>query len=189
MDMLETLVQRNNIEDQRDSKIELMKDDEISFIPTSQVLFLIKLVMNHQTVTFCNLNYYLFYSFGQFFLVIAQLINVLLRRFKDLSKNETMQSICERYKKLKDKWKHSLDNSTDLMSSSDPLSNEEGRKFFFSVLDKELDRTDGILNKQRRIIPQKTVDAPTSYYENLSLEADIARTYDPPGIASLHVHF
>lgn len=35
MSMLEILVQRNNIEDQRTSKTELIKKDKNSFIPTS----------------------------------------------------------------------------------------------------------------------------------------------------------
>ncbi len=41
--MLETLVQRNSLVDQRNSQTELIRDDPNSFIPTSYVKFCYKI--------------------------------------------------------------------------------------------------------------------------------------------------
>lgn len=95
-----------------------------------------------------------------------------------------MINISEKYENLLDQWKNSLDNPAAVMSSSDPLSNEERRKFFFLVLNREVDRMNGILRKQKRNMSKGTVNTtslPIEYYKKLAREVDLARIYDPPG--------
>lgn len=104
-----------------------------------------------------------------------------------------MIKISERYENLKNQWRESFDNPAVAVSPSDPLSNLDRRKFFFLVLDKEVDRMNGILRKQKRITSQETVNTITSsssvsYYKKLAHEVDLERIYDPPGTALCYVH-
>lgn len=122
------------------------------------------------------------------------LINELLRRIKSATKDETMIKISEKYENLKNQWRDSFDNSAAAISSSDPLSNEDRREFFFLVLDKEVDRMNSILRKQKLITSQETVNATTSspslsveYYRKLAREIDLERIYDPPGTNSCYM--
>lgn len=100
-----------------------------------------------------------------------------------------MINISERFENLKNQWKDSLGNSPVVASSSDPLSSEGGRRYFFEVLDKEFNRMNGILSRQRRLLSQKIDDTATSSsstrYKNLAREVDLERIYDPPGTPRL----
>ncbi|RHZ48435.1 hypothetical protein Glove_551g8 [Diversispora epigaea] len=164
MNMLEVLVHRNNIEDQKTNKAELINDDKNAFIPT---------------------------SFGQFFLVIVGLINELLKRFKTASIEETMFEICEKLENLKNEWEDSFDKPTAALSSDSLATDKEQRKYFFTVLDKEIDRMNGTLRKPKQNIPPETVKkvSPLSkvftsvkeYYKQVARDADLKRSYDPPG--------
>ncbi|RHZ77953.1 hypothetical protein Glove_168g248 [Diversispora epigaea] len=163
--MLEILVHRNNIEDQEVGKTELINDDKNAFIPT---------------------------SLGQFFLVIVGLMNELLKRFKNASIDETIFNISENLENLKNEWKNSFDKPIVAALSSDPLATDkEQRKYFFIVLDREIDRMNGMLQKPKQNISPETVKkvSPLSkvftpvkkYFQKVARKADIKRSYDPPG--------
>lgn len=96
--------------------------------------------------------------------------------------------ISEKYEKLKNQWKNSFNNPAAVISASDPLSDETRRNFFFSVLDKEVNRMNGMLRKPNRAPPPERPMSTSSklknYYRRLAQEVDLERTYDPPGIAS-----
>ncbi|CAJ0766718.1 16361_t:CDS:2, partial [Entrophospora sp. SA101] len=109
--MLEIIVQRKSIADKHTSQDELLKDDAISFIPT---------------------------SIGQFFLVLIRFVNELLSRIKEASINESTFILAKNLENLKDLWKKSFNKSTN--EQNDPLiSNDKGREFFFEILDIEFD--------------------------------------------------
>ncbi|CAJ0758996.1 2836_t:CDS:2, partial [Entrophospora sp. SA101] len=108
--MLDIIVQRNSIADNHTSQNKLLEDDAISFIPI---------------------------SIGQFFLTLVRFINELLTRVKEASINESMYKVIERLENLKTSWKNSF-NDRVTNEQNDPLnSNEEGREYFFEILDQE----------------------------------------------------
>ncbi|RGB42061.1 AAA domain-containing protein [Rhizophagus diaphanus] len=109
MKMLETLVSRNSIVDINVDVDKLFKTEQYSFIPP---------------------------SLGIFFLIIVRLLTELLRRIKEASTNETMHNIVRYLQDLTAKYKRSLERP---LISRDPLiDNLEIRKYFFAILDNEM---------------------------------------------------
>ncbi|CAB4477601.1 unnamed protein product [Rhizophagus irregularis] len=109
MKMLETLVSRNYIVDNKVNVDRLFIEEPYSFIPP---------------------------SLGIFFLIIVRLLTELLRRIKEASTNETMHNIVHYLQDLTAKYKRSLERP---LISRDPLiDNLEIRKYFFAILDNEM---------------------------------------------------
>ncbi|PKY54892.1 P-loop containing nucleoside triphosphate hydrolase protein [Rhizophagus irregularis] len=119
MKMLETLVSRNSIVDNNVDVDKLFKTEQYSFIPP---------------------------SLGIFFLIIVRLLTELLRRIKEASTNETMHNIVHYLKDLTAKYKRSLERP---LISRDPLiDNLETRKYFFAILDNEMNIMIEMLNTE-----------------------------------------
>ncbi|GES76034.1 P-loop containing nucleoside triphosphate hydrolase protein [Rhizophagus clarus] len=161
MKMLETLVQRNSVEDNRVSAEALLSRARYSFIPS---------------------------SLGVFFLIIVRLLTELLRRIKEASVNETMHNIANDLYRLKTEYQQSIE--TQQISSSDPLtSNLESRNFFFTILEREMKTMDKMLHNGRKsLIFEQNPEAKNLnvkldqlYYKELARRVDAKRTYDPPG--------
>ncbi|PKC62485.1 P-loop containing nucleoside triphosphate hydrolase protein [Rhizophagus irregularis] len=159
--MLETLVNRNSVKDNRVSVETLLLRERYSFIPS---------------------------SLGVFFLIIVRLLTELLRRVKEASVNETMYQIANDLYRLKTAYQQSLEEQQ--FSPTDPLiSNLETRKYFFTILDREMKTMDKMLNNSRKglIFEQNlgaknlNVESDKSYYKELARRVDAERTYDPPG--------
>ncbi|CAG8662243.1 8370_t:CDS:2, partial [Diversispora eburnea] len=118
---------------------------------------------------------------------IVGLINELLKRFKRASIEETMFNICERLENLKNEWKDSFDKPVAALLSSDPLATDkEQRKYFFMVLDREIDRMNGMLRKPKNNLLDIKKASPAEDYKQVARNADLKRTYDPPGELSVH---
>ncbi|CAB4484431.1 unnamed protein product [Rhizophagus irregularis] len=161
MKMLETLVQRKSVADNRISIEILLRRERYSFIPS---------------------------SLGIFFLIIVRLITELLRRIKEASINETMHKIASDLYRLKTIYQQSLEQQQ--FSSTDPLiSNLETRKYFFTILEREMNTMNKMLNNGRNnlIFEQNpgaknfNVISDKLYYEELARRVDAERIYDPPG--------
>ncbi|GES78947.1 P-loop containing nucleoside triphosphate hydrolase protein [Rhizophagus clarus] len=157
INMLETLVERNSVVDQRTPQAELLKDDPNSFIPT---------------------------SLGQFFLVIVRLCSILLDRIKDAAINEEMRDIIQRLEDAKLRWQNSL--LTQQRDSGDPLYSNVNRKdYFFFILDKELKKVKQVIKKHSErsfLNEQNSIDESSlKHYKEKSQLADLKRLYDPPG--------
>ncbi|RGB37023.1 P-loop containing nucleoside triphosphate hydrolase protein [Rhizophagus diaphanus] len=159
--MLETLVNRNSVKDNRVSVETLLSRERYSFIPS---------------------------SLGVFFLIIVRLLTELLRRVKEASVNETMYQIANDLYRLKTAYQQSLEEQQ--FSPTDPLiSNLESRKYFFTILEREMKTMDKMLNNSRKglIFKQNlgaknlNVESDKSYYKELARRVDAERTYDPPG--------
>ncbi|CAJ0905633.1 4526_t:CDS:10 [Entrophospora sp. SA101] len=157
--MLEIIVQRKSIADKHTSQDELLKDDAISFIPT---------------------------SIGQFFLVLIRFVNELLSRIKEASINESTFILAKNLENLKDLWKKSFNKSTN--EQNDPLiSNDKGREFFFEILDIEFDgmkksliRTQGKQSSYLEKNSSEPESSSQSYREKFKF-INMKRNYDPPG--------
>ncbi|CAG8436405.1 920_t:CDS:10 [Rhizophagus irregularis] len=120
--MLEILVQRNSVDDQRTPQNELLRDDPHSFFPT---------------------------SLGQFFLVIVRLCSILLDRMRDAAVNDAMNDIIQRLEDAKLSWQNSF--STQQGNSNDPLySNINRRDYFFFILDKEFKKVKQVIKKHSK---------------------------------------
>ncbi|CAB4384074.1 unnamed protein product [Rhizophagus irregularis] len=162
MRMLEILVQRNSVKDNRVSVETLLSRERYSFIPS---------------------------SLGVFFLIIVRLLTELLRRVREAAANETMHRIANNLYRLKTAYQQSLERQQ--FSPTDPLANNvETRKFFFTILEREINIMDRMLNNSRKglILEQNlkannnlNVKSDKSYYRELSRKVDAERTYDPPG--------
>ncbi|CAG8486394.1 199_t:CDS:10, partial [Diversispora eburnea] len=123
-------------------------------------------------------------------IIIVGLINELLKRFKSASIDETMINISEKLENLKNEWKNKL---TSAALSSDPLAmNEEQRKYFFIVLDREIDRMNGMLHKPKHNLSEtaktlsKVFTSVKEYWKKTARNVDLKRSYDPPGELSVH---
>ncbi|CAH1759698.1 5746_t:CDS:10, partial [Entrophospora sp. SA101] len=160
--MLDIIVQRNSIADNHTSQNKLLEDDAISFIPI---------------------------SIGQFFLTLVRFINELLTRVKEASINESMYKVIERLENLKTSWKNSF-NDRVTNEQNDPLnSNEEGREYFFEILDQEFNN----IKKHLKIQGGKTSNlqktsseskSSSQLYKGCGEFAALKRDYDPPGTLS-----
>ncbi|GBC00890.1 hypothetical protein RclHR1_00400004 [Rhizophagus clarus] len=109
MKMLETLVLRKSIEDRNVAVDGLFRDEPYSYIPP---------------------------SLGMFFLIIVRLLSELLRRIKVASTNETMRKIVRDLQELKAKYQRSFEFfpiPKDLL-----INNSEIRKYFFTILENEM---------------------------------------------------
>ncbi|CAG8550528.1 6058_t:CDS:10 [Dentiscutata erythropus] len=165
--MLETLVQRNDISDRRTNKSLLLDDDSSAFIPTSM---------------------------GQFFLIIVRLCNEFMKRIKEASINDTMSKIVDRIEQAKRLWKNSLDQTTENVYSEPLVSDIDRQKYFFMILDKEINNMNKMLNNgQRSLSPQETrpnsstkSDSSITYYRKLAKKVALMHDYDPPGELSKH---
>ncbi|CAH1761849.1 12644_t:CDS:10 [Entrophospora sp. SA101] len=93
--MLEIIVERNSLVDNRDAREIIFNDDPDSFIPT---------------------------SIGQFFLVIVRLLNQLLKRFKNLSSDPIMFKVYDRLEVAITKWKSSFQSRTSIIDTHDPIA-------------------------------------------------------------------
>jgi hypothetical protein len=111
-----------------------------------------------------------------------------LRRIKEASINETMHKIANDLYRLKNTYQQSLEQQQ--FSLTDPLaSNLETRKYFFTILEKEMKTIDKMLNNGRKgLIFEQNPGAKTlkvsldqSHYKELARRVDAERTYDPPG--------
>ncbi|PKC70238.1 hypothetical protein RhiirA1_502071 [Rhizophagus irregularis] len=112
MKMLETLVQRNSIEDCNVDVDTLLSHERYSFIP---------------------------YSLGVFFLIIVRFLAEMLRRIRGASTNETMHKIFQNLQELKAKYRRSIEQPSSFSISTDPLiNNSSTREYFFTVLDDEM---------------------------------------------------
>ncbi|CAG8498535.1 6255_t:CDS:10, partial [Acaulospora morrowiae] len=154
MSMLQELVKRQNISDQRVSQNELLIDDPHAFIPT---------------------------SLGQFFLVIVRMINEFLKRIKDASSNETIHQIAEKLERLKDEWHESL---VQQINSSDLLAYDiKCREYFFMILNKDIDNMKMMLEKlDNNLSPRKLFSKRViGCHLNEAISMDLRRIYDPPG--------
>ncbi|PKC03010.1 hypothetical protein RhiirA5_452565 [Rhizophagus irregularis] len=158
MKMLRTLVQRNSIVDTRVSAENLLSRERYSFIPS---------------------------SLGIFFLIIVRFLTEILRRIKEASINETMHKIANDLYRLKAMYQQSLEQQK--FSSTDQLtSNLEVRKYFFMVLEREMNTMNKMLNNGRKnlIFGAKSWNVELDHQSNygvLAIGADAERTYDPPG--------
>ncbi|PKC17959.1 P-loop containing nucleoside triphosphate hydrolase protein [Rhizophagus irregularis] len=155
--MLEILVQRNSVDDQRTPQNELLRDDPHSFFPT---------------------------SLGQFFLVIVRLCSILLDRMRDAAVNDAMNDIIQRLEDAKLSWQNSF--STQQGNSNDPLySNINRRDYFFFILDKEFKKVKQVIKKHSKrtfLNEQNSIDESSlGTYREKSRLADLKRSYDPPG--------
>ncbi|GES84016.1 P-loop containing nucleoside triphosphate hydrolase protein [Rhizophagus clarus] len=113
MKMLETLVQRNSIEDYNVDVDTLLSHERYSFIPS---------------------------SLGVFFLIIVRFLAELLRRIKEASTNETTHKIFQNLQELKAKYRRSIEQQLSFFISTDPLiNNSDTREYFFTVLDDEME--------------------------------------------------
>ncbi|GBC05064.1 hypothetical protein RclHR1_00600027 [Rhizophagus clarus] len=166
MKMLETLVQRNSVKDNRVSAEALLSRERYLFIPS---------------------------SLGVFFLIIVRLLTELLRRIKEASVNETMHNIANDLYRLKTEYQQSIE--TQQISSSDPLtSNLESRNFFFTILEREMKTMDKMLNNDRKdlICEQNpkakslSVKLDQLHHKEMARRVDAKRIYDPPGELSKH---
>ncbi|GBC01063.1 hypothetical protein RclHR1_04050006 [Rhizophagus clarus] len=161
MKMLEILVQRHSVVDNRVSAEMLLTRERFSYIPS---------------------------SLGVFFLIIVRLLTELLRRVKEASINETIHNIANDLYRLKTAYHQSLERQQ--FSSTDLLTNNvESRKYFFTILEREMKNMDKMLNNGRTgfILEQNlrtknlNVKFDRSYYKELARKVDAERTYDPPG--------
>lgn len=122
-------------------------------------------------------------------MTLVRFINELLNRVKEASINESMYTLTEKLENLKTLWKISF-NDRVTNEQNDPLnSNEEGREYFFEILDQEFNN----IKKYLKIQGKKTSDLQkTSSGSESSLKsykgygefAALKRDYDPPGISS-----
>ncbi|CAG8518815.1 4362_t:CDS:10 [Funneliformis mosseae] len=161
--MLETLVQRNSVADNQISVEDLLRRDRYAFIPS---------------------------SIGIFFLIIVRLLTVLLRRIKEASINVTMHKIARDLQNLKTLYQQNFQLQQPLTISTDPLMNNlESRKYFFMVLENEMNTMIRLLNNGRVSLideqnPNKKelISKLTSLrYKSIARRADLERSYDPPG--------
>ncbi|CAG8837001.1 2702_t:CDS:2, partial [Racocetra persica] len=160
--VLHLLVQRNDIVDKKVNQSTLLYDDANAFIPTSM---------------------------GQFFLIIVRLCNVLMKRIKEASMTETMYKIVTKIEQAKNLWQNTLQQEIGC-TYNDPLaSNVVLRKYFFTVLDKEMNSMNKMLNyRQRNFSSQKTntnspinPNKPVTYYGKMAKKVALLIDYDPPG--------
>jgi hypothetical protein len=121
-------------------------------------------------------------------LIIVRLLTELLRRVKEASVNETMHKIANDLERLKNTYKQSLE--WQQFSSTDPLTNNlETRKYFFTILDREMNTMNKMLDNGRKgLLFEKNLEnkklnskSNKSYYRELARRVDAERTYDPPG--------
>ncbi|RHZ73578.1 hypothetical protein Glove_230g78 [Diversispora epigaea] len=92
-----------------------------------------------------------------------------------------MFEICEKLENLKNEWKNSFDKPIAAAFSSDPLATDkEQRKYFFIVLDREIDRTNGMLRKPKHKLHDIKNASPMEDYKQVARNADLKRSYDPP---------
>ncbi|GBB88387.1 hypothetical protein RclHR1_14960002 [Rhizophagus clarus] len=160
MKMLETLVKRNSIVDNHVSVEKLLLSEQYSCIPS---------------------------SLGVFFLIIVRLLTEILRRIKYASANETMHKIASDLYRLKTTYQQSLEQQQ--FSSSDQLTNRlEVRKYFFTILEKEMNTMNKMLNngcnsmfEQNRDDKSVNMKLDQLNYKELAKRVDAERTYDPPG--------
>ncbi|GES93124.1 P-loop containing nucleoside triphosphate hydrolase protein [Rhizophagus clarus] len=158
MKMLQTLVQRNSVADNNVSVERLLSRERYSFIPS---------------------------SLGIFFLIIVRLLTEILRRIKEASINETMHKIANDLNSLKATYRQSLEQQQ--FSSTDPLtSNLETRNYFFTILEREMNIMNKMLNNGRNNLIFENPEAAKSlntksHYKELARKVDAERTYDPPG--------
>ncbi|CAG8471028.1 5060_t:CDS:10 [Dentiscutata erythropus] len=155
IDKLEILVKRNNIVDKKISQSKLIEDDAVAFIPTSM---------------------------GQFFLVIVRLCNVFMKRIKEASINETMYKIVEKIEQAKNLWQNTLQQDIGNTYNEPLASDVVLRKYFFTILDKEIDTMKKMLNyRQRNLLSQETHTVSSTHYEKLAKKMALMIDYDPPG--------
>jgi hypothetical protein len=118
-------------------------------------------------------------------LIIVRLLTEILRRIKEASINETMHKIANDLYRLKTTYQQSLEQQK--FSSADLLiSNLEVRKYFFMILEKEMDIMYKMLNNgSNSLIFEQNSGANSlidqSNYKELPRAVDAERTYDPPG--------
>ncbi|RGB25652.1 hypothetical protein C1646_771434 [Rhizophagus diaphanus] len=82
-------------------------------------------------------------SLGIFFLVIVRLLTELLHRVKEETINETMCNIFRDLRRLKIDYQQSIEQQPSPTSTDPLINNLETRKFFFDLLEKEMN----IINK------------------------------------------
>ncbi|CAG8682106.1 24657_t:CDS:10, partial [Gigaspora margarita] len=165
--MLETLVKRNDISDRKTNKSVLLDDDSSAFIPTSM---------------------------GQFFMVIVRLCNEFMKRIKEASINDTMHKIVDRIEQAKKSWQNNLQQTIENVYNEPLTSDIERQKYFFVILDKEINNMNKMLtNGRRSLSPQEnfTISSTNSnssviYYRKLAKKVALMHDYDPPGELSKH---
>ncbi|RHZ77870.1 hypothetical protein Glove_169g29 [Diversispora epigaea] len=109
------------------------------------------------------------------------------QRFKNASIEETMFNICEKLENLKNEWKDSFDKPIAAELSSDLLATDnEQRKYFFIVLDREINRMNGMLRKPKHKLHDIEKSSLEEDYKKIARDADLKRSYDPPGELSVH---
>ncbi|CAI2198328.1 8875_t:CDS:2, partial [Funneliformis geosporum] len=160
--MLKELVQRDSIIDNSITVDALLMRQRYTFVPS---------------------------SLGIYFLIIARLFTELLCRIREATLNEMMHRLSKALQQLLVNYQQRLQQGL-YSNSADPLiHNEETRKYFFQILDKEIKKINLILNNERITIEfdqstsKKSRDSEliNSRYKELAKRAYMERSYDPPG--------
>ena len=128
---------------------------------------------------------FLIIRLGIFFLIITR----LLRRIKEAPINETIETMHKFAYDLQ-QLKATYQQSLEQQASTDPLANNmEIRKFFFTVLEKEMKTMNKMLNSRSgklifgkgsnsRELNERSTQL---NYKELARRADAERSYDLPG--------
>ena len=111
----------------------------------------------------------------------------MLNRIKEASINETMHKIAHDLQRLKTTYQQSLEQQSSLTSTDPLIRNLEIRKYFFIVLEKDMEIMNKMLNSNisSSIISfnsRELNERPTQLsYKELARKIYVEKSYDPPG--------
>ncbi|CAG8719623.1 4995_t:CDS:10, partial [Gigaspora margarita] len=119
----------------------------------------------------------------------SSLCNVFIKRIKEASTNETMYKIVTKIEQAKKLWQDNLQQDIGNTYDEPLASNIARREYFFTILDREIDSMNKMLNYRQPNLSSQEIqrisytnpNKPALYYRKLAKRVALMLDYDPPG--------